>query len=112
MGIETKQKKAVRRHSIYIRVLLLIDSLAPVRRGLTVEELWEQINIRSGEGYSRRTIRRDLDAMYEIGLVSKYGVPSTNGLNITFFWTLNLRRTESVQSMAYNLLSESLTRNN
>jgi hypothetical protein len=61
------------------RVLLLIDLLSPLRRGATAAELARDISDEL-DRYSVRTIRRDLEALHDLGLVTP--TSSTNASRI------------------------------
>lgn len=52
------------------RVMLIIELLAPLRRGATVEELARDISEDLGP-ITTRTIRRDLESLEILGLVEK-----------------------------------------
>jgi len=94
-------QRKVKRHNIYRRILLLVDTLAPLRCGITSTEACSRINQRMGEAYNRRTISRDLEAMYELGYVRfevrKLGPKQT----YSRFWMLNLAKSENLQQVAF-----------
>ena len=65
-----------RRYRQLRRVLLLVDLLAPLRFGASIPALARDYREFSGDPVCERTIRRDLAALLEIGMVeeSKPGV--------------------------------------
>lgn len=90
-----------KRHLIYQRVLLLVDLLAPVRRGLSTTEICERINERMELSYSHRTIARDLQAMCELGYVSFEVRQIGEKQSLSRFWRLNLAKSENLQQIAF-----------
>jgi Fe2+ or Zn2+ uptake regulation protein len=93
-----------RRHSIYRRILILIDTLAPLRRGISAEDLCETINEITGETYCTRTIYRDLVALHEMGVVLKDMKRIHKLGQKTAFWKLNLERSEKLQTVAAKVM--------
>jgi repressor of nif and glnA expression len=97
-------KKQSRRGGIYLRILLLIDTLAPLRHGKTSRELVKIINESAGESYSERTIRRDLEIMSQLGFVRREDRPKQTRGSFTVFWSLNMRRSEQLQNVAFEAI--------
>lgn len=93
-----------RRHGIYRRILILIDTLAPLRRGITVEDLCNEINEVTGETYCTKTILRDLIALHAVGVVTKEFKRVHKVGRKTPFWKLNLDRSERLQMVAAKVM--------
>ena len=67
------------------RVLLVVDLLSPLRFGATTEEVYR--DVRSIEGViSKRTVERDLYALFEIGLVDRKTVLAPSGFATCYRW--------------------------
>lgn len=93
-----------KRHRIYMRILLLVDVLAPIRAGMRTSEICHAINKRSGESYCERTIQRDLSVMQEIGFVRKVSRQMDGRKFKTQVWTLDLTESSLVQAVAFKKL--------
>jgi DNA-binding transcriptional ArsR family regulator len=93
--------RKIKRHNIYRRILLLVDTLAPLRCGITSTEACKRINERMGEAYNRRTVSRDLEALYELGYV-RFEVRKLGPKQMySRFWILNLAKSENLQQIAF-----------
>lgn len=91
------------RHSVYLRVLSLVDVMAPIRNGLTASQITELVNEKIGDNYTTRTIQRDLLAMESIGYATRV-TPSNEGCRggrQRDIWKLNLISTQATQAVAY-----------
>lgn len=91
-----------RRNIIVVRILLLIDLMASRRMPIPVDHIAHLINERTGDPVSLRTIRRDLQALHEIGLVDRVRLPRGRG-RAAFGWRLSLQRSESHQRSAMEI---------
>lgn len=91
------------RYGIYLRILTLVDEMAPLRRGVTSSELTQRINDRLGETYSVKTIHRDLIALHETGYVQRQHLHAKNA-RLSDVWTLNLSASENLQYVSLKQL--------
>lgn len=82
-----------RRGNIVRRVVGLIDMMAAWRRPKSVAEITQSLNAKMNSEFCCRTIRRDLVALCEQGLVDRTSVG----------WRLNLERSESCQEAGIKL---------
>jgi predicted DNA-binding transcriptional regulator YafY len=94
-------KAIEKRHQIYQRILMLVDTLAPLRRGISTNEVCSRINDRLGESYSSRTIYRDLQAMQSLGYVRCESRQVGPKQGYGFYWSLNLAKSENLQAVAF-----------
>jgi|JI7StandDraft_1071085.scaffolds.fasta_scaffold719356_2 predicted DNA-binding transcriptional regulator YafY len=60
---------SVRRYEQFRRLLLVVELLAPLRAGATVEEITQDVSDFMGQPVCCRTIVRDIDALRSFGLV-------------------------------------------
>lgn len=66
-------KSSARRNVIVIRILQLIDLMAPLRHPLPLPEITKRFNAQYGETYCSRTLRRDIAALCDCNLALKVG---------------------------------------
>lgn len=93
-----------KRGLIYIRILCVIDALAPVRFGMSVAEITQRVSDMAGEKFGTRTIERDLKSLYQVGYVRQIGKRSFGRGSTAAMWTLNLDRSRYVQAVAVSTL--------
>ena len=89
-----------KRGLIYIRILCVIDALAPVRRGMSVAEITQRASDMAGETFSTRTIQRDLQSLKQVGYVRESEKRSFGRGSTPALWSLNLDRSRYVQAAA------------
>lgn len=96
------------------RILLLIDTMAPIRQWLTIKEVHTKLTAREGCDYCQRTVRRDLSLLKSMGLMDcRLGSPPQgNRLYQTELWRLNLSQSEPLQRAAIVLGSGTLRSQN
>ena len=95
-------REFLRRGQLIRRALVTVDVMAPCRRGKTASQWRRLVNERMGESYCTRTIRRDLLAMAEIGLVEVTSETTRAGERHIF--RLVLDRTAGPQQAAISVL--------
>ena len=95
-----------RRGSVYVRILCLVDTLAPSRRGMTLEEITHGVNGMSRDTFSARTVLRDLTSMYEVGYVNRKLVNNSVGRGKLYLWTLNLNKSHHIQKVAVSVFPD------
>lgn len=92
-----------RRARIAIRIVAVIDALAPLRLGATARDVAKLLNDSIGESWSVRSVRRDLDALVEAGFVDRI-VAKVEGVNspvvVAHRYRLRLHRSEAFQKLA------------
>ena len=86
------------RGGITRRILTLIDLMAGYRRYYSVAEITKSFNEVTNSSFCERTIRRDLEAFRECGIVDT----QTNAKRV--LWRLNIHRTEPAQRVAIRLI--------
>ena len=84
------------------RILLLIDTLAPIRQWLPLKAVHAKLTAREGCDYCLRTVRRDLSLLKAMGLVEcRAGAPPQgNRLFQIELWRLNLTKSVPLQRAA------------
>ena len=93
-----------KRGLIYIRILCVIDALAPVRAGMSVAEITQRASDMAGEKFSKRTIHRDLKSLKQVGYVREVEKRSFGRGSSPAMWSLNLDRSRYVQAAAVSTL--------
>jgi hypothetical protein len=92
------------RERTFVRILLLIDTLAGSTHGMTAGQITKRINELARETYHCRTIRRDMDALESVGFAIRED-RKPNSKNVpTIFWRLNLKRSERLQEVAFEMV--------
>ncbi|QDV63058.1 winged-helix domain-containing protein [Crateriforma conspicua] len=80
-----------RRYRQFERLLLVIELLAPLRLGAMGQEIADDVRDILGERISDRTIRRDCEALVELGLVDR-----TSPAPARYRWRGRTMRSESI----------------
>jgi hypothetical protein len=75
-----------------VRVLLIAELLAPLRRGATIQELCADVSDSLGHRYCERTIMRDVDLLESLGIVEKD--------RLRVYWNGDSARASIVERMA------------
>lgn len=89
------------------RILTIIDILAPYRKGVRADELYEKLVHQHGKT-AKTTLYRDLNALHDLGFVEKIRTPNRNGyMKRTYLYRLDLDRTKHLQQMAVSLEDKS-----
>ena len=84
------------------RVLLLIDTMAPIRQWLPINAVHAALTARQGCDYCVRTVRRDLSLLRDMGLVEcRVGALPYGGRKVQGeLWRLKLPQSEPLQRAA------------
>jgi hypothetical protein len=92
------------RGQIILRTLAIIDVLARSRRGMTSDQLNQEVERVCGKHFSVRTIRRDLSILESLSYVRVESLPIESAPWEIPCYKLNHQRTEQFQTLAINVL--------
>jgi hypothetical protein len=101
-----------KRGKIVMRILSIVDVMAPRRRGMTCDEITAEVNESTGESFSSRTIMRDLRTMHLLGFMSRIKSNNSQGRGTLYIWTLSLGRSTQLQEVACKALPQPKEVNN
>lgn len=84
------------------RILLLIDTLAPIRQWIPIKEVHARLTAREGCDYCVRTVRRDLSLLKDMGLMEcrEGSMPLGSHRFQGELWRLDLSQSEPLQRAA------------
>lgn len=100
IGNSPTKPNPVRRLNQLRRILALIDTMAPMRRFRSIEDIAHILRDRMGESFCDRTVRRDMDLLVEMGLAECEFVTVPRGGPLASTYRLNLRQSEVLQTAA------------
>ena len=75
------------RYRQFERLLLLMELLAPLRRGASIDELLADVRDMTGTPYCQRTVYRDLRFLCHVGLVERVASCSADRAKRRYRWT-------------------------
>lgn len=94
-----------RRYTQLSRILQLIDVMAAYTRFHSSLEIQAELNDRFGTSWTYKTVRRDLQFLFDFGLLERqFKAEHFDGRKSVPIWRLNMKASETLQESAFSFI--------